>query len=89
MELMAKVMDEVGDPVSGALHLGKVIAMIIQSGGIDSPSIISSHVLTFQMLFNAREFDEAAKHMCADIYLMELISGSRRTELRNHKLGTL
>ena len=45
--------------------------MSIQSGGIDSPSIISSHVLTFQMLFNAREFDEAAKHMCAAIYLKD------------------
>lgn len=90
-ELLAKVMFEAGNPELAAVNQGKMIAMNVQNDGIDSHTMITSHITMFQMLFNAREMELAVKHMRAAAYLLELLAGSRHCEIYSayHKIGTI
>jgi protein TIF31 len=91
IDLMASIFLEAGDPVNAAINGSKALGLTLQSSGFDSAAALNSHMVLFQMLFTAREMDQAIKHLRASIYLLEIMAGPRHTDhfTAYHKLGTV
>ena len=91
VELMSSVFLEANDPTLAISNGAKALGLAVQSGGFDGPNVFNIHILMFQMLFAARQFDLCVKHLRAAMYLLEISSGPRHIEHYDalHKLGAL
>mmetsp|Transcript_13505 Transcript_13505/g.37311 ORF Transcript_13505/g.37311 Transcript_13505/m.37311 type:complete len:1224 (-) Transcript_13505:163-3834(-) len=91
VELMANIFHEANDPVLATANGAKALGLAVQSGGFDGPGVFHGHILMFQMLFAAREFDLCVKHLKAAMYILEISGGPRHVEHYDalHKLGAV
>jgi protein TIF31 len=91
LDLMASILFDAGEPAHGASNALKGLGLAVQIGGFDSPEVIGTHLIIFQMLVTAGVLPRAIKHLRAAIYLMELLGGPNHVEISNayHKAGTV
>jgi len=91
IELMANIFLEANDPALATANGAKALGLAVQSGGFDGPNVFQAHVMMFQMLFSAREFDQCVKHLRAAMYILEISGGPRHAEHYDalHKLGAV
>ena len=91
VELMANVFLEANDPSLAISNGAKALGLAVQSGGFDGQHVFNIHILLFQMLFAARQFDVCVKHLRAAMYILEISCGPRHIEHYDalHKLGAL
>ena len=91
LDLMASILFDAGEPAHGAANALKGLGLAVQIGGFDSPDVIGTHLIIFQMLVSSGELARAVKHLRAAIYLMELLGGPNHVEISNayHKVGTV
>eukprot|EP00934_Nitzschia_sp_Nitz4_P006538 Nitzschia sp. Nitz4//scaffold3_size479765//48133//52644//NITZ4_000019-RA/size479765-processed-gene-0.47-mRNA-1//1//CDS//3329550515//6528//frame0 len=91
LDLMASILFDAGEPAHAAANAVKGLGLAVQISGFDSPSIIGTHLVVFQMLVTAGQLPRAVKHLRAAIYLMELLGGPHHVEISNayHKVGTV
>ncbi len=91
LDLMASILFDAGEPAHGASNAMKGLGLAVQIGGFDSPEVIGTHLVIFQMLVSSGQVQRAVKHLRAAIYLMELLGGPNHVELSNayHKVGTV
>jgi protein TIF31 len=91
IDLMATILFDAGEAGLAAANAVKALGLLVQIGGFDSPDVIGSHLVIFQMLLTAGQVTKATKHLRAAIYLMEVLGGPRHIELSNayHKMGTV
>jgi len=91
IDLMATILFDAGESSLAAANAVKALGLAVQIGGFDSPDVIGSHLVIFQMYLSAGQLSKAVKHVRAAAYLMELMGGPHHVELSNayHKLGTV
>mmetsp|Transcript_59557 Transcript_59557/g.145972 ORF Transcript_59557/g.145972 Transcript_59557/m.145972 type:complete len:1590 (+) Transcript_59557:309-5078(+) len=91
MDLMATILFDAGEPELAAANGARALGLMVQVNGFDSPDVINLHFILFQFYVTSQNFAQAAKHIRAAIYLMDLVGGPHHFELSNayHKYGSV
>jgi len=91
LDLTAVVLFQAQEPELAAANAARALAVSVQLGGFDCNEAVTAHTTLAHILISSGALRAGIQHLRAALYLMEILSGPRFTDLSNiyHKLGTL